>query len=154
MAFHDPSNPDPNVDALPTGFYNVNLAVGKGFDNRKGDVMLVQLLLKKFYAKKKDVKPPPGQMKVDGFFGPITSGWITRFQLQQNPMFPDGVATDGIVDRAKDPWIGTISKTLYTILVLNFWLRKLDVLLFENLAFDPECPPFLKNELIFNGADS
>jgi hypothetical protein len=150
MAYHDPSLPDPETNVLPTGFYNVNRAVGKGSANRKGDVMLVQLLLKKFYAKKKDVPPPPGQMKVDGLFGPTTATWIARFQLQQNPLFPNGVATDGVVDRAKDPWVSTISHTLYTILVLNFWLRQTDVLLFENLAFDPECPALLKNELVFN----
>src|SRR5438093_13654079 len=98
MAFKDPAIPD---EALPAGFYNVTEAVGKGAKNRKADVMLVQLLLKLFYAKRQHPKPP-GKMIVDGIYGPTTASWLIQYQLRENPQWPSGIATDGVVDRAKD----------------------------------------------------
>jgi hypothetical protein len=150
MAFKDAGVPDAEV--LPTGFYNVSRAVGKGSANRKGDVMLVQLLLKLFYDKRKHPKPP-GKMVVDGLYGPTTATWLIQYQLRENPQWPRGIATDGVVDRAKDPWFGSISETTYTILALNHRLRQVDPQLFNNLALDPMCPPILAGELLFNGPD-
>jgi hypothetical protein len=154
MAFRDPGVPS---DTLPNGFFNVSRSVGKGGSNDRGDLMLVQLLLKKYYAKigsvLPEIKPPPGKMVVDGMYGPTTATWIVRFQLLQNPKWTRGIACDGLVDRAKDPWFGSISGTTYTILALNHRLRQLDPQGYERLASDPECPTLLAGELLFNGAD-
>src|SRR5262245_39463901 len=126
MAYRDLNSPDP---ALDTGFYNVNRAVGKGAPNRRADVMLVQLLLKRYYAKigavVPEIRSPAGEMAVDGYYGPITARWIAQFQILQKSKFPAGIATDGVVDRAKAPWVGSISGTTYMILALNHRVRQL-----------------------------
>jgi hypothetical protein len=151
MAFRDSGIPDDDGKVLQSGFFNVSMPVGKGGSNQRGDVMLVQLLLKKFYDQHKDVPAPGGKMVVDGVPGPITQRWINTFQMQQRTKFPDGVAVDGVVDRARKPWISTISRTLYTILVLNFYLEQSDPKGFAQLPFDKECPSFLAGELLFYG---
>ena len=151
MAFKDSGIPDDDGKVLQSGFFNVGKPVGRGAPNQRGDVMLVQLLLKKFYDKNKDVAAPGGKMVVDGVPGPTTQRWINTFQRQQNPKFPNGVALDGVVDRAKAPWIATISRTLYTILVLNFYLEQSDPQGLVKLPFDKECPSLLAGELLFNG---
>lgn len=142
------------VDSIfPEGFYNVNLPVGKGSKNRSGDVMLVQLLLKKYYSMIGKVKGgyiPYGNMVVDGLFGPTTSRWIIQFQIRQKPLFTKGIMVDGVVDRARDPWAGTISGTTYTILALNHQVRLLDPQGFAQLHADPECPILLAGEILFN----
>src|SRR5262245_20174636 len=130
MAYREPGVPD---ETLPTGFYNLSLPVGKGAKNRPTDVMLVQLLLKLFYAKRKH-PVPPGNMVVDGIWGPTTASWLLQYQLRDGHNWtPNGLAMDGVVDRAKDPWFGSISQTVYTIVALNQRLRLIDQKLFENL---------------------
>ncbi len=148
MAYRDRT---PLVPELPTGCYNVNRAVGQGAPNRRDDVMLVQLLLKKIYARNRGLGTPPGTMVVDGYCGPITLGWIQHFQRQAKAVKQINIATDGIVDRFLGGRHGTISGTVYTILHLNGVIRKDDPGAWEALEDDPDCPLALGQQLLFNG---
>lgn len=123
MGFVDTSE-DPTVPV----FFNVVHAVGANCPNHRDDVKLVQYLLKSFYAKaythNSVYTPPNGNMTVDGACGPITLNWILKFQLDVNKRYPGTVACDDRVDRARDhKTTGSISNTVYTILVLNKFTR-------------------------------
>jgi peptidoglycan hydrolase-like protein with peptidoglycan-binding domain len=148
MAYRDRTPLQPE---LPTGCYNLNRAVGPGAPNRPDDVMLVQLLLKKVYARNRGLTVPPGRMVVDGFFGPITHAWIRQFQRQAKFDKDCNVALDGVVDRYKGNRVSSISKTVYTILHLNGVIRKDDPGTWEALEDDPDCPLALGQQLLFNG---
>lgn len=145
MAFIDIDLEDP-VDSHP--FYNVTFAVGKGCPNYKEDVLLVQFFLQRIYKNNMmKAQTPKGAMKVDGKCGPITSNWILKFQID---MMNGGLECypDGIVNKAgnnKSNWISSISKTKYTIRLLNNGLRKLEPELYKSLAVHPEVPPELRS---------
>ena len=91
--------------------YNVGQAVGPYAPNASGDVKLVQYMLKHYYG------PPAANLKVDGYIGPTTISWIKRFQ-EDSKKSGVNVLVDSRVDRALGQ-VSSISKTVYTILVLN-----------------------------------
>ena len=111
MAFVIPStNPqDPKA-------YNVGQAVGPLAPNATGDVKLVQYMLKHVYGL------PAASLKVDGYIGPTTISWIKQFQ-EDAMKAGVKVLVDSRVDRAFGQ-VSSISKTVYTILVLNRALRE------------------------------
>ncbi|NWF83073.1 MAG: hypothetical protein HXY18_04500 [Bryobacteraceae bacterium] len=94
-------------------FYNVEQAVGNNSPNATNDVKLVQYLLAGYYG--------PGSLKVDGWIGPVTIGWIKRFQEEVNRK-GNNVLADGRVDRAF-AYTSSVSKTVYTIILLNAFCK-------------------------------
>ena len=110
MAFVIPStNPqDPKA-------YNVGQAVGPNATNAPGDVRLVQYMLRHFYG------PAAANLKIDGFIGPTTISFIKRFQ-EDSKKAGVNVLVDSRIDRALGQ-VSSISKTTYTILLLNRALR-------------------------------
>ena len=144
MAFIDTDIEDP-VDNAP--FYNVNYAVGKNCPNYREDVLLVQFFLKRIYMNEfMKAQTPKGQMKVDGNCGPITCNWILKFQID---MMNGGLKCypDGVVNKAgnnKSNWESSISKTNYTIRLINNGLRKLEPELYKSLAVHPDVPHELR----------
>jgi hypothetical protein len=126
MGFVDRST-DPN---LPV-FYNVTNAVGRQCPNVSDDVKLVQYLLIAFYdkalASSNVYTRPSGSLTVDGACGPITLNWIMKFQLDVNKRHPGTVAADNRVDNARNKNLqGSISGTIYTIAVLNQFVKKIN----------------------------
>lgn len=130
-------------NAFPT-FYNVSQAVGYGGQNWLEDVKIVQFFLKRLYTLPK-YKPfkPTGEMTVDGKVGPITRAWIKKFQAD---CLSHGIATavDGIVNKAGNAsgnYVSSISKSFYTIRVLNNMMRINDTQVYKTLPTNPEVPP-------------
>ena len=91
--------------------YNVDQAVGPNAPNASGDVKLVQYMLRHYYGQ------PAAHLKIDGYIGPITIGWIRQFQ-EDSKKAGVNVLVDSRIDRAFGQ-VSSISKTVYTILVLN-----------------------------------
>jgi len=106
---------DPSSNKL----YNVEQAVGLNAPNAKGDVMLVQYMLKHIY----------GNLIVDGYIGPITLAAIRRFQ-QDAKNGGAKVLIDGRIDRAFGQ-VSSVSHTAYSILLMNFVLAKKNPVAFE-----------------------
>ena len=96
--------------------YNVEQAVGKGGVNAQGDVKLVQYMIRNIYGQQ------AAGVAVDGYIGAITMGWIARYQKDALAKGAN-VLADGRIDRAMAQ-ISTVSKTTYTILVMNGELRR------------------------------
>ena len=123
MAFRDSNSCQSG--SMPS-FYNLDMAVGPDCPNRRDDVMLVQFLLKQFYAAPDRVADAPrGEMKVDGWWGGTTARWILAFQqrLKKKGL---SICVDGQVDPALSE-SGSISHTVYTIRWLNGqWYGDLD----------------------------
>lgn len=146
MAFVDEDSEDPNGNAR---FYNVTKAVGYGCPNDKEDAMMVQFFLKRLYqTKEMKASAPKGEMKVDGKVGPITRNWILKFQLDMRNGGYDCYA-DGVMDKAgnennADNYVSSLSRTKYTIRLLNNGLRKLDATLYKTLPTNPEVPAELR----------
>jgi hypothetical protein len=108
-------------------FYNLDQAVGPGAPNQRTDVLLVQFFLRELF-KQPDLLPdkPPGDLAVDGIFGPVTAQWINRYQKQ---LLRKGfsVQADGRVDPAQGELAfskGSISHKRYTIWHMNQSYRK------------------------------
>ncbi len=91
--------------------YNVDQAVGPNAPNASGDVKLVQYMLRHYYGQ------PAAHLKIDGYIGPITIGWIKQFR-EDSKKAGVNVRVDSRIDRAFGQ-VSSISKTVYTILVLN-----------------------------------
>jgi hypothetical protein len=106
--------------------YNVEQAVGPNAPNATGDVKLVQYMIRNIYGQQ------AAALKVDGWIGPTTNGWIKRFQTDAKAAGND-VLVDGRIDRAFGQ-ISTISKTIYAILVMNTALKKTNPNAYQNLA--------------------
>jgi hypothetical protein len=122
MGFIDTSNV-----AQPSVFYNVVHAVGKNCPNIRDDVKLVQYLLKILYDKFPPNCRPNGNMTFDGLCGPVTRNWIIKFQMDFNADNPGMITIDGRVDRIRNKdFVGSISKTQYTLAVLNKNAAKLN----------------------------
>lgn len=146
MAFVDEDSEDPVVNAR---FYNVSGPVGFGCRNLREDALMVQFFLKRIYLT--DVlkaKTPKGNMTVDGQVGPITRNWILKFQLDMREAGSD-CFPDGIIDKAGNPdnpdnFTASISKTKYTIRLLNNGLRKFDSAMYKTLPTNPEVPEELR----------
>lgn len=134
---------------------NLDMAVGKeplsGLTqpNRRDDVMLTQYLLRGIYSNPTAFNPPLSTpngdlIKVDGFYGQQTQKWINHFQIESRNR-GNNIATDGIVDRAtKGTQISSMSKTAYSIVLMNFAFRRAQPQFFPNIKLDPNCPPELK----------
>jgi len=98
--------------------YNVEQAVGPTGANVKGDVKLVQYLLRGIYS----VPGRPAPIAVDGYVGPITNSYILAFQKAMKSV-GNNVLTDGRVDRAFG-FTSSVSKTIYTIILMNMYLKR------------------------------
>jgi len=110
--------------------YNVEQAVGKGGANASGDVKLIQYLLRHIYGQQ------AAGLAVDGYIGPITISWIDRFQKDALAKGAN-ILADGRIDRAMAQ-VSSISKTTYTILVMNAELRRNNPAAYQSL---PQCVP-------------
>lgn len=120
-------------------FYNLTNAVGYVCPNMTDDVKVVQFFLKRLALVDSDYKPT-GTMVVDGKFGPVTRGWVIKFQMRAK-----SVKIDGIVDRAGNAnnpsnWIASISKTVYTIRSINNGMRQLDTEVYKTLTVNSAVP--------------
>jgi hypothetical protein len=139
--------------------YNVEMWVGpdQNAPNQRDDVMLVQYCLKHIYTMRWRQDPPfpwpphPGDIEVDGYWGPTTRRWINQFQRD---VLARGrkTATDGRVDAVplKKGGIqkeGSISHTYYTIIFMNTGLKKARPTLFADISNDPDCPPELRSRV-------
>ena len=96
--------------------YNVERAVGRNGANTTSDTKLVQYMLRNIYSTE------AAGLKIDGLCGPITISWIERFQKDSKAKGAN-VRCDGRVDRAFGD-VSAISKTTYTILLMNQELQK------------------------------
>ena len=111
-------------------YFDVTGTVGWGCKNHKDDVMLVQLLLRRYHARRSAQGFPTNPaliVKVDGIFGDKTAGAIVSYQSR------GANVVDGKVDPGKT-----------TIRSLNV-MYKSDYLQFQGKPFlDPDAPPLLK----------
>ena len=106
-------------------FYNVEQAVGANAPNATGDVRLVQYMLRHYYGT------AAAQLAVDGWIGPVTISWIKRFQEDARKSGAN-VLVDSRIDRAFGN-VSSVSKTVYTILLLNASLRSKNPTAFQAL---------------------
>jgi hypothetical protein len=102
-------------------FFNVIHAVGKNCPNVRDDVKLIQFLLMAFYDRQPNAARPKGDIAVTGFCGGATMNWILKFQLDMHAAAPGKILLDNRVDRIRDKtrFVGSISKTVYTLAFLN-----------------------------------
>jgi hypothetical protein len=114
--------------------YNVEQAVGQGGTNASGDVKLVQYMLRNIYGQ------PAAGLVVDGYIGPVTMSWIHRFQKDARAKGVN-VLADGRIDRAMAQ-ISTVSKTTYTVLVMNAELRRSNPAAYQSI---PQAVPLNPN---------
>lgn len=105
--------------------YNVEKAVGANAPNGPGDVKLVQYLLRHCYGN------TAAALAVDGWIGPTTISWIRRFQEDARKAGVH-ILVDSRIDRAYGE-VSSVSKTVYTILLLNVALRSQNAAAFEAL---------------------
>jgi hypothetical protein len=143
--YHIPSVPGVSVA------YTVDRAVGQGCLNNRGDVMLVQHLLRiawRDVPTSKGFRPPgeEGPLKVDGWFGPKTAKFIKFFQEEANRRGAI-VGKDGRVDPVRTgTTVGSISKTFYTILALNSARNSRQAGNQADIQRDPEFKPELRKQ--------
>jgi hypothetical protein len=132
--------------------YNVNFSVGAASVNRRDDVLLVQWMLHRIYSDASFPRVGGKPLTVDGYAGPQTVQWIQSFQ-QRVRAGGHACHVDGRVDSARKQSAG-VTKTVYTIIWLNFFLRKYNPAAFDEPSVDPNCPRELLNALAVNtGAD-
>jgi hypothetical protein len=96
--------------------YNVEQSVGQNSVNAAGDVKLVQYMLRSIYGA------AAAGVAVDGWSGPVTLTWIKRFQTDAKAG-GSKVLVDGRIDRATGQ-VSSVSKTTYTIMLMNFALQR------------------------------
>ncbi len=111
MPFQNPTG-DPKMPV----FYNVEKAVGNSSPNEREDVRMVQYMIKNLYRQ------AASDLVVDGWIGPITVQWIRKFQTKVKSL-GGAILVDSRVDRALGSQ-GSVSKTPYTILYLNAYLKQ------------------------------
>ncbi|WP_338871352.1 hypothetical protein WBJ53_25165 [Spirosoma sp. SC4-14] len=137
------------LTGLPT-IYNVTYAVGLGQANRRTDVLLVQTLLKMAEVMTLSGGLPggsTGHIKVDGYYGPQTQGYITAFQQTMALVEKKLISQDKIVSpSSKDGY--TKSGWLYTIVHLNRAAKDRDSSAYKRIPFEPETPPELRTALM------
>jgi peptidoglycan hydrolase-like protein with peptidoglycan-binding domain len=130
-------------------FYNVSSAVGPSMPNAKSDVALVQALLRYCYDTTEIAK-----LKVDGILGTKTRAAIRKFQNEfshhSKAAGLQPLECDGIVTRANN--FGFDGKdggiVAFTIVALNFSLKRLKASKWSNLPYDPDVPVWLRLELL------
>lgn len=139
--------------------FDVEMAVGPDAPNRRDDVFLVQYLLHKTIGEGqmlyrppiKVIGVPPGDLAVDGRFGPQTAAWIRGFQRAIAEREGGcGPHRDGRVDPARGRLTSAITRTIYTIDWLNEYYDQMMDILGEdrNLTLKPDCPPELSQAVI------
>lgn len=143
--------------------YNIDFSVGLGGRNGKEDVLLVQTFLRMVYidntnAEVAEVCPPlPGvDIGVDGFFGPITHGYIMRFKDQMRAVGQD-LYPDAIMDpfRGNDPFsLSRIAEQEYAFGVLLRAAAQADEQRFDGLTEHPQTHPSLKLALTQTRGDA
>lgn len=108
--------------------------MGKGGVNATGDVKSVQYMLRHIYGQ------PAAGLAVDGYIGAITMSWIDRFQKDAKAKGFD-VLADTRIDRAMAQ-VSSVSKTTYTILIVNGELKRCNPMAYQNL---PQAVPINPN---------
>ena len=146
MAFVDLDHDDP---VKFSSFYNVFGAVGFGGMNLVEDVKVIQFFLKRIFTAVIPDAKPWGEMTVDGKVGPITRAWITKFQIEARKSNAN-VLIDGLIDKAGNAnnasnWETSISRTKYSIRVLNTNLLVKDSEVYKNLETHPSVPQDVRN---------
>lgn len=141
MAFVDIDHDDP---VQFSSFYNVNGAVGFGGLNMVEDVKVVQFFLHRIYTAIDPAGKPWGTMTIDGKVGPVTRAWITKFQIDLRRSNAN-VLIDGVVDKAGNAnnasnWDTSISRTNYTIRLINTNCLIKDTEVYKNLESHPAVP--------------
>lgn len=144
MAFIDDDHDDP---VNFSSFYNLTGPVGFGCINLIEDVKVVQFFLTRMYSLGLREKPQ-GNLVVDGKVGPVTRNWIVKFQVDLRKS-NSNVLIDGIIDKAGNEnnasnWDTSISKTNYTIRLLNSNLLKFDTEVYKTLESHPVVPPDMR----------
>jgi hypothetical protein len=150
----DPASGSHVVKKKPVAMHPVTTLTSKYQPNKRDDVMLVQYLLKRVYQQGQNAQPPlksgvgdphsPASLTIDGVYGPKTQSAIEKFQLE---MRRNGqkIATDGCVDPEKgESSTASISKTEYTISLLNKYFWQMYPTIAPDIRVDPECPIELK----------
>ncbi|MBI3680461.1 MAG: hypothetical protein HY235_08695 [Acidobacteria bacterium] len=134
-------------------FYNVDAAVGKGKQNIPEDVLLVRFFLSQI--KGSGVAQvigfnPPGSLPVVPAWDQQLTDWIIAFQSVMAPT--TRVPVDGIVDSARgtSSQRSTITKSIYTIALLNNAYRTNQKQSHAALWLDPRVPPTLRKALLDN----
>jgi hypothetical protein len=79
-------------------------------------------------------------LAVDGYIGPVTMSWIDRFQKDARAKGAN-ILADGRIDRAMAQ-VSSISKTTYTVLVMNAELRRSNPAAYQHL---PQMVPLNPN---------
>ncbi len=132
-------------------FWNVSKSVGPTRPNLKADVALVQAMLRKAYSSSFITN-----LMIDGDCGPVTRAAIKKFQ-EDYSVYSVGAGLeplekDGIVTSADNFGFegGGATYTAFTIVALNFTLAKNSRNIWQNLAYDPSVPVYLRLELLKN----
>jgi hypothetical protein len=110
-------------------FYNVVHAVGANCPNMRDDVKLIQYMLIALYEKAvaEGMSKPAGELTVTGVCDSVTMNWILKFQMDAGKAHPGKIAIDNRMDRVRQKsFVGSISKTVYTLAALNASLLKLN----------------------------
>lgn len=143
----DPAGPGMYIELGPFwGFkfiWGISHAVGRGCKNEKTDVLLVQYLLNKTSAGS-----GTKSLVTDGIFGRNTYEAVTKFQKAEDQEYSsysmNSRGTFCHVDGRVDPYrrrnVSTKSKTVYTIILLNFEMADRRPQYYLNPASDPDLP--------------
>lgn len=125
--------------------HNVNFSVGNQAVNKRDDVLLVQWLLHRIYKDRGRAPVGGVPMAIDGWIGPQTKNWITDFQrrMKENG---ESCHMDGKVDSARYQ-TSMVTKTVYTIILMNQYLLAKNPKAHADPASDPDCPAELRMAL-------
>ncbi|MBP0463921.1 hypothetical protein J5Y09_08365 [Roseomonas sp. PWR1] len=96
--------------------FNIEQSVGANGVNERGDVRLVQYLLRAYYGSR------AGGLAMDGWGGPATNAWISTFQKDMAAL-GNKVLVDGRFDRAFGS-TSSVSRTVYAIYLLNLHVAR------------------------------
>ncbi len=116
-------------------FWNINKAVGWGYDNKQSDVLLVQFLINSTGAATKLVE--------DGIFGKKTHKAIKEFQKHYNGFGIGSLYADGVVNFPTFTVWATPGGGVYTIHALNSVYLQNNRPFFNDLRMDPKLPSTL-----------
>jgi hypothetical protein len=127
-------------------FYNLDKSVGRGKDNIRDDVTLVQFFLDNI-GKNPGLlfghfKAPASQLRVTGTFDNATHDWIVAFQTAMKAGFQPNMLVDGIVDPARgvSSQQTSITNATYCIVLLNNAYESSNAPLFSHIWDDPAMP--------------
>jgi len=130
--------------------YTIEGAVGRGGENRRDDVLLVQFFLRVQMEEGGSEAPyrPPGRdpLAIDGICGANTLAYILFFQEEAQRRFP-GVAPapDGRVDPMRSGGLfSSITKHVYMIVTLNVGYREKRGDMILDIGRDPFFPAELR----------